>query len=905
MNPDEPTRPWLSQGAWSAATGVHAEPDLDEVRYRKDGELGRGGMGVVHLVTDRWLNRQVALKRPLDEAQVARVLREAEVTSRLNHPAIPPILDVGRDEQGAFYTMPVLRGAPLDRSSLSVLERVRAVQQLAEALQHAHQVGVVHRDVKPHNVLCGSNGAVWLVDWGVAWTEDEPDQDRVGTPGFMAPEQVDGRCSPASDVYGIGRVLQVAVADRLADEPSLAAIAEHACAADPEQRYPTAEAVAGELQAWLEGDRVGAYTYPLRELLAVYWMRHKVPITAAGLGLSAVLVSAMVGTLLVVRAQQSTERALGIALADQAAESARRGDLVQAELLAAQASEHASLPLARGIELQRQVSPEATEVRLACEDAVLETDGRQYCPSTWTIVSRDGRLTQVPEQDLPAEARFMRLVGDSPLFSWGEAARLVTPDGPVDIERQFVSQGIRVDGGAWPTLLIDRRVMRLSPEGVERVWESSCPDVARPRLVAGTPDGALVTCHLADRTYIESFDGDARRELVPPGKVSALLPTADGLAVALFDRRIALYDGSWQTWPSPGVIAGMSLLGERHLVLQMEHGPARLFDRVTRQWVADLPAGADEVFGVEDRIRWRRGDHVVDYRMDPPSSAPWLEQPELGGVDTLAVDPNRARVLLGHADGVTQLWDLDTGALAPLPHRGENVVKSAAFRPDGQLLISDGSPNVHSGKATHIPLYRTMETVDGKVLSIDWRGQLIDLQSMRSSPRDYTVLSLAAHDETLWMLTSEGTYRYQEEGATPHSADVVGQRLAVSEAGLFTAERGVLRAYAPNGRARWVHDTPHPITALEAGGDWVATGHRDGRVHIHRASDGELTAVVHRHGRRVADLRFVGDELLSASWDGSVQRLQLEPLARPPRSLQEVESRWGVELAELRLPSTD
>ncbi len=159
------------------------EPDD---RYAPEGEVGRGGMGKVLRVRDRDLNRAVAMKvllRGDDGAALERFLAEAQITGQLEHPAVLAVHDVGLDADGAaFFTMRLAEGhEPLDR----VIERLRAgdpathrewtferrvavVQRVAQALHYAHRRGVLHRDVKPSNVLVGPFGEVFLVDWGVA-----------------------------------------------------------------------------------------------------------------------------------------------------------------------------------------------------------------------------------------------------------------------------------------------------------------------------------------------------------------------------------------------------------------------------------------------------------------------------------------------------------------------------------------------------------------------------------------------------------------------------------------------------------------------------------------------------------------------------------------------------------------
>jgi len=240
-------------------------------RYRVQGEIGRGGMGRVLDVWDEDLNRQLAMKILLaqtdpergesaDPRLLSRFLEEAQVTGQLDHPGIVTVHELGIDARGAVYfTMKVVRGRELGR----VLEmardehedwnRARALSTLlrvAEAMAYAHERGVVHRDLKPQNVMVGAFGEVYVMDWGLARVLDRPDvhvealadEDSarpddapritsprrrdaartpdsplltrdgqvVGTPAYMPPEQARGRLDaigPRSDVYALGAIL--------------------------------------------------------------------------------------------------------------------------------------------------------------------------------------------------------------------------------------------------------------------------------------------------------------------------------------------------------------------------------------------------------------------------------------------------------------------------------------------------------------------------------------------------------------------------------------------------------------------------------------------------------------------------------------------------------------------------
>jgi serine/threonine protein kinase len=225
------------------------EPVFDGARYEDGALLGSGGMGAVYLSRDRRIGRQVATKTlhahlPSRDARL-RFLREARIQGQLEHPAIPPVYDLGKDDRGVWFTMKRLRGQTLSRvlhhqsnGDAEVLARfpVRRLLQsfltVCDALHYAHTRGVVHRDLKPANIMLGEFGEVWVVDWGLAGLIEDapPSEDRrsrvnpdhsrqiggnitrpgnvVGTIQYMSPEQVRGeRADERADVYTLGVIL--------------------------------------------------------------------------------------------------------------------------------------------------------------------------------------------------------------------------------------------------------------------------------------------------------------------------------------------------------------------------------------------------------------------------------------------------------------------------------------------------------------------------------------------------------------------------------------------------------------------------------------------------------------------------------------------------------------------------
>lgn len=192
--------------------------------YEIEHELGSGGMGVVYLARQKSLHRQVAIKvlrpgRELRQQHVNRFLEEARHLANLRHPHIVSVHEIGDAEGEPYFTMDFIDGEPLSamitRGALTPSRAVAIVRQIMLAVQHAHRQGVIHRDLKPGNVLVDKQGAVFVTDFGLARNLDSDSNltqtgDILGTPQYMSPEQARGDTKligEASDLHAIGLIL--------------------------------------------------------------------------------------------------------------------------------------------------------------------------------------------------------------------------------------------------------------------------------------------------------------------------------------------------------------------------------------------------------------------------------------------------------------------------------------------------------------------------------------------------------------------------------------------------------------------------------------------------------------------------------------------------------------------------
>jgi WD40 repeat protein len=388
-------------------------------------------MGRVSLVRDERLNRDVAMKTLVPGASAGlaeRLRREALMTAGLEHPGIVAIYDASPDGEAPWYTMRVVRGRALSvllREAREPRERMRLVRHLlaaAQAVGYAHRHGVIHRDLKPDNLMIGELGETQVVDWGLARRLEQGPEEAgggpgnagltmdgaaIGTPQYMSPEQARGEVAdPRSDVWSLGLILyeiasgrsgrpsssaEEALAHARRAEPlrlddlakELKAIVSRATAARPEERYVDAAAFADDLASWLDGRRVAAHSYSSRELILRLLKAWRVPLAIGAVALVALAVAIAFGYVSTLRerdratdaerrarlseeearaALRRAETELGRSLARRAADLLDGRHLFEAEATARDALSHADEPLARGVLMAVEAEPRPVEV---------------------------------------------------------------------------------------------------------------------------------------------------------------------------------------------------------------------------------------------------------------------------------------------------------------------------------------------------------------------------------------------------------------------------------------------------------------------------------------------------------------------------------------------------------------
>ena len=529
---DDTPSPFASTVDGTSAAPVRADGALPLVAvpdeyYEIQGEQGRGGIGVVLRALDRRLGRLVALKQLQSARLIAheRFEREMRITARLQHAGIAPVHEAGYFASGApFYSMRLIEGGSLGAriaACASLDERLALLPQMlaaADTVAYAHSRRVIHRDLKPDNVVVGDYGEAVVIDWGLAKDLDvaEPESgggeavlddtgltsvgDVVGTPAYMPPEQARGEpvderadvwslgamlyhllaAAPpyegASSAEVLGRVLREAPAPIATRQPGvpteLAAIVERAMARPPAARYPSAAELAADLRRFMTGQLVSAHRYSTAMLLARWARRHRAALAVAAVALAALGATAWVSVSRIVASQRLAEaRANRLLLA----EARRSVDEDPARAIALLAS----YPV--GGEGWERVQALA----LAAGRAGLPQEGYAADGPAAVALSRDGRRLAVADR---ATLRVYDAGSGRPLERWPLAA----DEGTLPSWLAWLADGslvlARSDGLLW---LVEpgQAPARLAP-GHGEVFDAAS-DASGTQLAVACADGSV------------------------------------------------------------------------------------------------------------------------------------------------------------------------------------------------------------------------------------------------------------------------------------------------------------------------------------------------------------------------------------------------------------------------------
>ncbi|MBL4849996.1 MAG: protein kinase [Planctomycetes bacterium] len=680
-------------------------------------ELGRGGMGVVYEAHDPDLQRPVAIKQLLRQegasAQLLakrreRFLREGRAVAKLEHPNVVPVLRVSEHEGQPYMVMGFVEGGDLEelleRETLTVREVALLFVQIANALGHAHAHGIVHRDVKPANVLVGADRRAYLTDFGLARDlESESNLSRtgaiMGTPHYLNPEQAKGEHSqvcPASDVFSLGAVLYHCLTESLPFEgQSLGMIAGAVVHSeptpprevrpqiprdmetlilkclekDPQRRYADGAEVAAELQRFLDGEVIEARPITRRERWARWARRNKLLAATSTLAIAAILALLCVGVAAGAYKVQLLREERDLADEKRDLAESRRLKAVEDQerdarlVFEAQAAREDALQAGRRERAARQRVEEesrAKDIQLA---HALREKGERYArdldhgraaalfaaslETVATAEARSGllraRLRLRPQVGAPWPERVIGLAlhGSQPVVASTRAG--VTTLAPYGAPGR---RGVRPfatesRGGAWALAV----------------------DSARKRVAFGDLGGNLRVGSLADSQTL------AEVKAAHASPVTGLAFTSDGRLISCG------LDGNLQEWSlrEGGLRRGLvrELKGERPLALAVHEGTLAC---VTDRGRLHVWKGEDEApsLSLEAHKGWSRALSAGPegrwltagfdgYARVWDAKGQRLHELRVGEALTAACWLGETQVVVGTARGATEVWDLETG----------------------------------------------------------------------------------------------------------------------------------------------------------------------------------------------------------------------------------------------------
>jgi WD40 repeat protein len=881
----------LDLGPASKAQSLDAAPP--RIRYFGDyeivREIARGGMGVVFQARQVSLNRPVALKMILagqlaNETDVKRFYTEAESAANLDHPGIVPIYEVGQHEGQHYFSMGFVEGQSLSHrlaeGPLPPRQAAELMVKVADAIEFAHQRGVIHRDLKPANILLDKNGNPRVTDFGLA-KRLETDSGLtgsgqiMGTPSYMPPEQAGGKrgaIGPEADVYALGATLYALLTGRppfqaatamdtviqvVSDEPvpprrlnalvplDLETICLKCLGKEPGKRYASAAALAEDLRRFLAGEPIVARPVTRLERVSK-WVRRR-PVIAA---LSAsVAVTALLGL-------------SGIVWQWREAVAARIDAQEQAGIAREQAG------IARDNELAARNEAEFANRRLYdVQMNVVQRAWEDWSPSVFLGTLDEQR----PEYHKGVDRRGFEW------FYWQRKASLghVIDKGHTNL---FMSVAFSPDG---------TRLVSASSVGAVKVWDVVTGHEAltlngpwRGAMSAAfSPDGKRLACANFDQTVTVCDAITGHETLTLNGHNAPVY----GVAFSPDGSRIASVssDHTVKVWDAATGHETLTLRGHNGDFTGVAFSPdgsrlasasgdwtVKVWDAATGQEIRTLKGHTSAVLSVAfspdgQRLASAGGDGTVKVWDTATGHDMLTLKGHDGPVYCVAFNPDGSRLVSGSHDSTVKVWDQIEGH-EPLTLKGhDNTVRGVAFSPDGTRIASAGGEGVIVWIA-----------VTGQE-TFTFKGHLGEVWSVAFSP-DGSRIASASWDDTVkvWdAATGQETLTLRG-----HNGDVTGVA--------FSPDGSRLASASGDWTVKvWDVATGHEMRTLKGhsfrvegltfspDGSQLASASRDKTVRVWDAITGHETLTLKGHTDEVWSVAFSpdGSRLASASDDKTVK----------------------------------
>ncbi|MGE0607031.1 MAG: protein kinase [Pirellulales bacterium] len=936
-----PGKPSSNRGSGETLPSVSGNHDTRVTserigRFEIKQQLGAGAFGEVYRAYDRTLDREVALKVPKattvsSTRAMDRFLREAKAAAQLRHPHIVPVYDAGQTDGRYYIASAFINGQPLsDLIADEPLDSHRAatvVRALAEALAYAHEQGVIHRDIKPDNVMVDQSGQPHIMDFGLARFQESTDkvtQDGtvLGTAAYMAPEQARGeldQVGPASDQYSLGVVLyelltgqtpfsgppQVVLFNVLESEPppprslrtdlplDLETICLRAMAKEAGQRYANCAELADDLRRFLENEPIAARRLRPAERL-VRWCRRNPAVAGLTVAVFAVLALGVVASSLF--AVQSARRAIV------AQREAKRAD---DEMQAAQAAK-------AGLE------EKAEELRQAEAKAIAEARRAEG----------EAKLARQAESRLDAEAKAAR-AAESKAEAEAQAAREAESRADAEAARArerayYVSMLLaqneweRNNMPRFLGLLASQRPASpdQDPRGFEwfywwdqahrghgtRIWEgasSPARAVFSPdgtRIIYGASDGTIHVCDARTRRPVVHMEGagGSGQSL----QIMSLSPDGDTLAALITGNSV-------KAWDTATGRQRFSATARAKHVRQLLFSPdSRQLMAVSEFWRDDKQPrdwGAEIELWNANTGKFNRKTELKDalgtlaFSADGKRIFAAGRSPEIMVFEekgklqrtvqglrptVMAVSPAKKRLAIGLGDGSIRV--LDDGTLEEvcvLRGHARNVFE-LAFSPDGNLLISRGAEGAIRvwDCGSRDPVYRAW---GGGRQTHELRMHSDGVQSFCLKPDGEQVVALGSRriEETWDLANTPKTLVVDGHGAVAFSRD--GRWLAAGAYGppvdnVRSPGLSVKIWDAATGEERWWlkgHTSRIACVAFSPDGSLVASGGHDKLVKIWDTVTGQEVCTYRAHQAAVKQLAFSQDGTRIASSEDAQVRV--------------------------------